>query len=88
MQTSLDLLDRALKRAASQAALCRELKVSGATLTMARTRGRLSPTLAGALAERMGEPVDGWIALAALEAEPKSRITDHLRRAITASRNL
>ncbi len=86
MTNTLQLLDRALATAQNQADLCRSLHVSGATLTNARNRGRLSPTLAGTLAERLGEPVDKWVALAALEATPKSRLTDHLKRVIDSAR--
>lgn len=82
MRTTIELLDAAISKAESQAALCRELHISGATLTVARGRGRLSPTLAGQIAERIGAPVEHWVAVAALEAAPRSRTTDHLRKVL------
>jgi len=38
----------------------------------AKYRGNLSPAIAGALAEKLGLPVDQWIVIAALESEKDS----------------
>lgn len=83
MQTTLDLLDLAKKRTGlSDRALSQTLALSHASITMARSRRKLSPLLAGQLAALVGEDVEHWIALAAIEAAPRSRVTDHLRRLI------
>lgn len=68
---SLDLLHRALKikRAASWA---RELGITESAISTARKRGRLSPTMAGYFAIRLGEDPIKWAGIAALEAEPDS----------------
>lgn len=71
MQTTLDLLEVALKtRNASEWAT--HLKLAKSALRTARTRGHLSPAIAGALAEELGQDVDRWIAIAALESEKDS----------------
>lgn len=77
MQT-LDLLNRALAINPSPKAWCDELKVSRSLLNVARARGRLSPVIAGGLAIKLGEDPAKWIAVAALEAEPKSQLLDQL----------
>ena len=66
MPTTMQLLDRALnvKRAAHWAT---ELQLSSGTITNARNRGRLSPTLAGNIAIKLGEDPAQWMAIAALE---------------------
>lgn len=80
MHTTMELLTKALdvKRASHW---CRELNLTNAALTQARKRGRLSPTLAGNLAIKLGENPERWIAIAALEAEPKSSLLDSLKEA-------
>lgn len=83
METTLDLLARAMVDSPSSAELCRALHVDRTTLAKARERGRLSPTLAGQLAERLGEDPIRWIAAAALEAEPASTAVQRLRRVLT-----
>lgn len=82
MQTTMDLLHKALtvKRAAHWAS---ELELSSGTLTNARQRGRLSPTLAGNLAMKLGENPVQWIAVAAMEAEPESSYKKQLLSRIT-----
>lgn len=72
MQTrSIDLLKRALalKKAAAWA---RELNVTETAISLAKKRGRLSPTMAGYFAIRLGEDPIKWAGVAALEAEPDS----------------
>lgn len=50
----------------------RELKLSRNALNNARSRGHLSPAIAGSIAEKLGENVDRWIVIAALESEKDS----------------
>jgi plasmid maintenance system antidote protein VapI len=74
MDSTMDLLNRALtERELSQTEWCRELQVNRTALAVAKMRGRLSPTLAGNVARLMGEDVEHWITIAALEAEPDSK---------------
>lgn len=87
METTIDLLARAVAGAPSKAALARELKVSPPALNKAEERGRLSPTLAGQIAAKLGEDATRWTALAALEAEPATTARDKLRRLIERARN-
>lgn len=71
MRTTMDLLDKALSTPnKTQTAWCKELQIGRTTLAVARIRGRLSPTIAGNLARLLGEPIEHWIAVAALESEP------------------
>lgn len=81
MNTSIDLLRRAVI-GTTEAALARELRIAPSTISMAKQRGRLSPTLAGQLAQRIGENPAVWIAAAALEAEPATTARDKLRRVV------
>ena len=80
MKTTMELLTRALeiKRAAHW---CKELNLTESALTQARKRGRLSPTLAGNFAMKLGEDPKDWIAIAALEAEPESGLLNSLKEA-------
>lgn len=86
MQTTMDLLDAALAETdLSARALSLKLGHSAWTLNRARERESLSPTLAGQLAELLGLNVERWVAIAALETEPQSRVTARLRNAIEDS---
>lgn len=71
MDSTQQLLGVALERH-SAAFWAREIGVKPEALYMAKKRGRLSPTMAGALARFIGENVEHWISVAALEAEPES----------------
>lgn len=59
------------------------LNLSINALHTAKTRGHLSPAIAGAIAEELGEDVPKWVAIAAIEAEKESeckdRVMKHLR---------
>lgn len=77
MQRSLDLLDAALKLEPLPY-WYKELQLQRSTLSKARERGHLSPAIAGALAEKLGEDVDRWIAIAALEGERDSACKDRM----------
>lgn len=48
------------------------LKLSRGALHTAKTRGHLSPAIAGALAEELGKDPKEWIVVAALESERDS----------------
>ena len=78
MTHTLDLLAKALdvKRASHW---CREFNITEGTLSQAKKRGRLSPTLAGNFAMKLGEDPAQWIAIAALEAEPDSVLLSTLK---------
>lgn len=83
MQNTMNLLDAALKQ--HPAPYWHEkLNLSRNALHTAKSRGSLSPAIAGALAEAMGENVDQWIVVAALESERdsacKERMLTRLRR--------
>ena len=82
MPTTMQLLDKALqlKRASHWA---NELELSSGTMTNARKRGRLSPTLAGNIAVRLGENPEHWMAVAALEAEPESPLKQMLQATLS-----
>jgi len=87
MKSTLDLLDMAVRTAKSERALSLDLKLDPTTLATARGRGRLSPIVAGKIADRLGEPIAEWIALAALEAEPNIRDTKAIQRLAAKVRN-
>lgn len=71
MQTTMELLDAALKKKNSTEWAI-QLKLSGNALRTAKHRGNLSPAIAGALAEELGEDPQKWIVIAALESERES----------------
>lgn len=81
MTGTMQLLDKALnvKRAAAWA---RELNITESALTNARKRGRLSPSLAGNIAEQLHEDAAKWTAVAAIEAEPEGPLKQKLLRAM------
>jgi alpha-L-arabinofuranosidase len=56
----------------------KELKLARNTLHTAKTRGHISPAIAGALAEKLGKNVKEWIVIAALESEKDSACKSHL----------
>ncbi|MCO8249844.1 hypothetical protein [Comamonas thiooxydans] len=71
MQTTMELLDAALQKKNSTE-WAAQLKLSGNALRTAKHRGNLSPAIAGALAEELGEDPQKWIVIAALESERES----------------
>lgn len=74
---TMDLLKRALEQA-SVWEWQNRLGLSEQAIYSARRRGNLSPAIAGALAEAMGENVDQWIVIAALEGERESACKDRM----------
>lgn len=71
MQTTMNLLERALE-VKTPPEWARELKLHRNAMHTAKQRGHLSPAIAGALAEELGEDVREWIVIAALESERDS----------------
>jgi hypothetical protein len=70
-RTTMALLNLALE-SDSLRAWSRRLGLSEQALRTARSRGRLSPAIAGSLAEELGEDPGTWIVIAALETERES----------------
>lgn len=71
MQSTLELLDAALLQHPVPY-WTEKLKLSRSALHTAKLRGNLSPAIAGALAEELGQDVKTWIVVAALESERES----------------
>lgn len=71
MNSTMQLLQRALEQYTA-AELARRIGVARQIFTNAKTNGNLSPMVAGAVAEELGEDSMGWVAIAALEAERDS----------------
>jgi len=73
----MNLLDAALQK--HPAAYWHErLKLSRNALHSAKHRGNLSPAIAGALAEELGQDVKEWIVVAALESERDSACKERM----------
>lgn len=81
MTTTLELLDKALKKH-SASEWSRRYNLTPATFTNAKSRGRLSPALAGNLAIDLGEDARAWMALAAMEAERESPLLERLKSSL------
>ncbi|WP_368921469.1 hypothetical protein [Comamonas aquatica] len=79
MQTTLELLNAALK-VKNASAWAAQLKLSENALRTAKHRGNLSPAIAGALAEELGEDPQKWIVIAALESERESACKSRMVR--------
>ncbi|MBT2323938.1 hypothetical protein J7E62_16450 [Variovorax paradoxus] len=69
--TTMDLLDMALEKD-NLRAWARRLELSEEALRTARSRGRLSPVIAGALAEDLELDPAKWIVIAVLETDRES----------------
>lgn len=61
-----------------------KLKLSRNALHAAKNRGHLSPAIAGALAEELGEDYQKWMVIAALESERDSACKTRMVRKIVA----
>jgi hypothetical protein len=79
MSETMKLLNKALEKK-SGADWTRELGLSYNALTSSKTRGHLSPAIAGAMAESMGFDAIKWITVAALESERDSTCAARMRR--------
>ena len=87
MQSTMQLLQRALElHTASE--LARRIGVARQTFTNAKAVGNLSPAVAGAVADELGEDSMGWVAIAALEAERDSACKARVVRAAEKWRRL
>lgn len=63
-----------------------KLKLSRNALHAAKNRGHLSPAIAGALAEELGEDYQKWMVIAALESERDSACkTRMVRKLLTGA---
>jgi hypothetical protein len=71
MQSTMNLLARA-EEVKDLSAWAEALGLTKRALYTAKYRGSLSPAIAGALAEEMGEDPAPWIVIAALEGERES----------------
>lgn len=81
MQTTMNLLETALKK--HPASYWHEkLKLSRNALHSAKHRGNLSPAIAGALAEELGQNVKDWIVVAALESERDSACKERMLKRV------
>lgn len=81
MPHTIELLEKALtmKKAAQWS---HDFNITRATITNAKKRGRLSPTLAGIFAMELGADPIFWTAVAAAEAEPPGPLRDRLERSL------
>ena len=79
MQTTMNLLDAALQLHPAPY-WHKKLKLSRSVLHTSKIRGNLSPAIAGALAEELGESVEKWIVIAALESERESACKSRMVR--------
>lgn len=77
MQTTMDLFAKAIEKQ-NAASWAREMNLDRAALSMAKKRGRLAPAIAGYIAMKLGADTEHWIAVAALEAEPKNALLAEL----------
>lgn len=68
---TMQLLEKALKQQPAPYWTAK-LKLARNTLSTAKVRGHLSPAIAGALAEELGEDASSWMVIAALEGERES----------------
>ena len=87
MQSTMQLLDKALDFQKA-ARWCETLNLDPSVISQARRRGNLSPALAGNLAIELGESVEHWIAVAAIEAEKDSPLLERLKKSQALRRKL
>lgn len=76
---TMDLLEKAMK-VATLYEWHQRLGIHEQTLYSAKKRGSLSPAIAGALAEQMGEDVGRWIIVAAIETERDSACRERMAK--------
>jgi hypothetical protein len=85
--TTMDLLNLALERD-NLRTWARRLVLSEEALRTARFRGRLSPMIAGALAEELQQDPVKWIVIAALETERESACKTRMVRHFSVAQSL
>jgi hypothetical protein len=81
MQSTMNLLEKALTNQPAPY-WTQRLKLARTTLATAKVRGHLSPAIAGALAEELGEDSQKWMVIAALESERDSACKTRMVRKI------
>lgn len=86
MTTTMDLMDKALKRKRA-AAWARDMNITPQALSVAKRVGRLSPVIAGNFAIGLGEDPAKWMALASLEAEKDGPLKDVLLKRLQEAVN-
>lgn len=80
MNTSMELIEKALK-VKKAAEWNKQLGLSNAGIDMAKKRGKLSPAIAFALAEEMGEKSpELWALIAAAESERDSECKERMKK--------
>ena len=79
MQTTMDLLETAL-RLHPVPHWTKKLNLSRSVLHTSKARGNLSPAIAGALADELGEDAQRWMVIAALESERDSACKSRMVR--------
>jgi hypothetical protein len=87
MHTTMELLDAALS-IEPPSFWHKELNLGRSTLHTARSRGHLSPAIAGAMAEKLGKPVESWVYIAAMESEKDSACKERMRKRAANFRSL
>jgi hypothetical protein len=83
MQTTMHLLEQAFSLHPAPF-WTERLKLARQTLHTAKTRGHLSPAIAGALAEELGQDAKDWMVVAALESERDSACKTRMIKRIGA----
>ena len=83
MQNTMNLLEEALQQKPAPY-WTEALKLARTTLRTSKSRGHLSPAIAGALAEKMGKDVKQWIVIAALESEKDSACKTRMLKRLTS----
>lgn len=81
MQSTMNLLEKALKDQPAPY-WTQRLNLARTTLATAKVRGHLSPAIAGALADELGEDAQKWMVVAALESERESACKTRMMRKI------
>lgn len=87
MNTTMDLWAKALEKQ-HPAQWAREFNVTPEAFYVAKSKGRLSPVMAGNVAMELGENPEHWIAVAALEAEKESELLARLKSRVNSWRRL
>ena len=77
MISTMNLLDEALSKQPVPY-WTEKLKLSRSALHVAKLRGNLSPAIAGALAEELGQDSTEWIVVAAMESERDSACKERM----------
>lgn len=84
MQTTMTLLEQALSKQPA-ARWTEALRLSKGAISAAKTRGHLSPAIAGAIAEELGQDPNQWIVIAALESERDSACKTRMIKRLSAT---